>query len=116
MPLPSPQTGSLAAARRAGRIGDGFFPASGAQVEIQPLIDLVRETAETAGRDPDEIEITTGCPGALPGPENDPLRAVAERAARGVSRIVLPLPAFLPDLEARIGDYGEAVIAKVNGG
>ncbi|MDP6708431.1 MAG: LLM class F420-dependent oxidoreductase, partial [Alphaproteobacteria bacterium] len=53
---------SKAAARRAGRIGDGFFPATGAQVEIAPLIVLVRETAMEAGRDPVSIEVTSGCP------------------------------------------------------
>ena len=31
---------SAAAARRAGRLGDGFFPATGAQVDIKPLIGM----------------------------------------------------------------------------
>ena len=41
---------SEAAARRAGRLGDGFFPATGAQVDIEPLIELARETAAAFGR------------------------------------------------------------------
>ena len=36
---------SEAAAKRAGRIGDGFFPATGAQVDVAPLIALARSTA-----------------------------------------------------------------------
>lgn len=50
---------SKAAARRAGRIGDGYFPARGASVE---MIDLVKRSAEEAGRDPDSIQITTSLP------------------------------------------------------
>ena len=105
---------SAAAARRAGRLGDGFFPATGAQVDIAPLIALMRDTATAAGRDPGAIELTTGCPGAVPGAA-DPLAAVAERAALGVDRIALPVGAFMPDLEHRLGDYGERVIRRVNG-
>lgn len=105
---------SKAAARRAGRIGDGFFPATGAQVDIAPLIDLVRQTAEEAGRDPSAIEVTTGCPEALPESGADPLAALAERAAAGVDRVALPTPAFMPDLEANLAKFGERVIARVD--
>ena len=28
---------------RAGRLGDGFFPSIGAQVDTMPLIDVVRD-------------------------------------------------------------------------
>ena len=42
---------SEAAARRAGRLGDGFFPSIGAQVDTMPLLDVVRRSAEQAGRD-----------------------------------------------------------------
>src|SRR5262249_14814257 len=84
-----------AAARRAGRLGDGFFPATGAQVDIAPLIALMKRTAGEHGRDPESIEIITGCPAALPGSGSDPLRAVADAAARGVHRVVLPVAAFM---------------------
>src|SRR5690242_17508373 len=43
---------SEAAARRAGRLGDGFFPSIGAQVDTMPLLEVVRRSAEAAGRDP----------------------------------------------------------------
>ena len=106
---------SEAAARRAGRLGDGFFPATGAQVDIAPLIALARQSAEEAGRDPDAIELTTGCPEALPGASADPVGAVQAAAARGVDRVALPIPAFLPNLEEALQAFGENVIARVNG-
>lgn len=106
---------SKAAARRAGRLGDGYFPATGTQFDVAPLIDLARATAEEAGRDPKTLEITTGCPEALPGADADPLAAIAERAAQGIDRVALPLTPFMPDLEASVAKYGEEVIAKVNG-
>ena len=101
---------SEAAARRAGRIGDGFFPSIGAQVDIMPLLDLVRRTAEAAGRDPKAIEIMTGCPDALPNSGKDPLAAVEERRGRDIRRIVLPVDAFMPDLEESLSRFGETVI------
>ncbi len=103
---------SEAAAKRAGRIGDGFFPATGAQVDVAPLIALARETAAASGRDPRALEITTGCPGALPGAGGDPLAAVATRMGQGIDRVALPIPAFLPDLEANLAAFGERVIAE----
>ncbi len=71
---------SKAAARRAGRLGHGFFPARGASPE---LIDLVRGTADEHGRDPDSIEITASLP--------DDLGEIPELAARGVGRLLVPV-------------------------
>ena len=50
---------SRASARRAGRLGDGFFPARG---DPKELVRLARETAEQCGRDPAAVEITLSCP------------------------------------------------------
>ncbi len=52
---------SPAAARRAGRIGDGFFPLGVGPDELPPLIELIRTSAEAAGRDPEAIEVTMQC-------------------------------------------------------
>jgi len=101
---------SEAAAKRAGRLGDGFFPSIGSQVDTVPLFDVVRRTAEAAGRDPKAIEIMSGCPDLLPGSGKDPRAAVEERAKQGVGRIVLPVWRFLPDLEEGLGRFGETVI------
>jgi hypothetical protein len=32
-------------------LGDGFFPSIGAQVDTMPLLDVVRRSAEQAGRE-----------------------------------------------------------------
>jgi len=99
-----------AAARRAGRLGDAFFPSIGAQIDTFPLVEIVRASAAKAGRDPAAIELITGCPGALPNAPGDPLAAVEERRKRGVGRVVLPLGPFLPNLEETLPAFGERVI------
>jgi len=99
-----------AAARRAGRLGDAFFPSIGAQVDTFPLVEIVRASALKAGRDPAAVELITGCPGALPNAGGDPLAAVEERRRRGVGRVVLPLGPFLPNLEETLPAFGERVI------
>jgi probable F420-dependent oxidoreductase len=116
---PKPQRGTVpiivgghseAAAKRAGRLGDGFFPSIGTQVDILPLLDLVHRTAEAAGRDPTSVELITGCPDALPKSGKDPRPAVEDRIRRGVGRIALPVTAFLPNLEESLPRFGEQVI------
>ena len=101
---------SEAAARRAGRLGDGFFPSIGTQVDILPLLDLVRRSAEAAGRDPKAVELITGCPGALPKSGTDPRAAIEQRITQGVGRVALPISAFMPNLEETLPRFGETVI------
>ena len=74
---------SLAAARRAGRLGDGFFPARGASAD---LIGLAKQSAEEAGRDPAALEITTSMP--------ESLADLADLAAIGVDRVLVPVTAM----------------------
>ena len=71
---------SKAAARRAGRIGDGFFPARGLTL---PLLQLARETAAASGRDPAALEITASLPADLDD--------IPKLAAAGVDRILVPV-------------------------
>lgn len=71
---------SKAAARRAGRLGDGFFPARGNPAH---LVRLARDAAEAAGRDPSTLEITLSCPEDL-----DELPALAKL---GVHRVLVPV-------------------------
>ena len=70
---------SRPAARRAGRLGDGFFPARGAPAE---LIAIAREAAKAAGRDPAKLEITASLPEDLA--ELDALERM------GVTRVLVP--------------------------
>lgn len=51
---------SVAAAKRAGRMADGFYPMVGSPQELPRLIGIVRTAALEAGRDPSDIEITVG--------------------------------------------------------
>lgn len=74
---------SRAAARRAGRIGDGFFPARGASEE---LINLARTTAIEHGRDPEAVEITASLP--------EDLETIPQLAAIGVKRLLVPVNAM----------------------
>ncbi len=86
------------AARRAGELGDGFFPAITDVDKLKHLFRTMRESAEAAGRDPDAIEIT-----ATGGPPDQ----IARMAELGVSRVFVPPMA--PD---RLAQFGEEVVAK----
>lgn len=98
------------AARRAGRLGDGFFPGRGSHEELAHLLDVMRAAAEKAGRDPAAIEITAS--GAdLFGP--DPEAALEQLDALGVSRaIIAPLAYDVASAEDAYGAFAEKVIAK----
>jgi probable F420-dependent oxidoreductase len=101
---------SEVAARRAGRVGDGFFPAlDAASIEqlgfpraverVLDLMDLTRRTAEDHDRDPDAIEltITTGI-----APSADVVEQLAEA---GCHRILVLTPTRNPArLADRLGD------------
>jgi len=75
---------SAAAARRAGRLGDGFHPLGLAGDALTERVTQMRAAAEEAGRDPDAIELTLG--GLLDQLDDDRL-AVLEKA--GAVRLVL---------------------------
>jgi probable F420-dependent oxidoreductase len=118
--LPKPARGSVpvvvgghtaAAARRAGRLGDGFFPAKGSNERLSELFGIMRATAREHGRDPDAIEITTGGAAAF---APDPVEALGELEAMGVSRVVIPPLAFDPEgIGPALEQFGQNVIAKV---
>jgi probable F420-dependent oxidoreductase len=97
---------TLLAARRAGRLGDGYFPARGAP---QELFDEMKRAADAAGRDWKTIELTVSAPA-------DP-KEIEVLARRGIARVGVPvssgagLPAQVktPDDVLR---YGKDVIAR----
>jgi probable F420-dependent oxidoreductase len=97
------------AARRAGRIGDGFFPASGSHEKLAGLFALVRETAEAEGRDPAAVELTCGGNGVF-GP--GALDEVAALAGLGVDRVVVPSFLFWKDTAEALAKFGDEVIAR----
>jgi probable F420-dependent oxidoreductase len=75
---------SEAAARRAGRLGDGFQPLGLAPDALQLRLDQMRQAAEGAGRDPSGIELSLS--GYLPTTTEE---EVAEAASSGASRLVV---------------------------
>jgi probable F420-dependent oxidoreductase len=96
-----------AAARRAGRLGDGFIPGEG---DLDVLISTMNASAEGAGRDPSAIEVSAVDLGVM---GKDPVAAAEKMAARGVTRLGVPgfLLALAPDPVAAIAEFGEKVIA-----
>jgi probable F420-dependent oxidoreductase len=78
---------SKAAARRAGRFGDGFQPLGVAGEQLDGLLALMRDEAAAAGRDPADIEVSLG---------HSVTKVDAERAerlvAQGAGRLVLAMP------------------------
>ena len=98
-----------AAARRAGRLGDGFFPARGDHDELARLFEVVRQTARDHGRDPSAIELSTGGRGALGDRALDEVGALADL---GVDRVIVPAFAFWRDPATELARYGDEVIAR----
>ena len=101
---------SKAAARRAGRLGDGFMPGRGSHEELAELIAVMRATAVEHGRDPDAIEVSAGGNGALGSRALDEVKALADL---GVSRVIIPPLAF--DVEGQkdaFARYGDEVISR----
>jgi probable F420-dependent oxidoreductase len=78
---------SKAAARRAGRLGDGFQPLGVAGAQLADLLTVMRNEATAAGRDPADIELTLG---------HSVSKIDLERAERladqGADRVVLAMP------------------------
>jgi probable F420-dependent oxidoreductase len=78
---------SPAAARRAGRLADGFQPLGVGESDLAALVSVMREEATRLGRDPDALELTLGHLVTKIDPDR------AERlAAMGADRIVLAMP------------------------
>jgi probable F420-dependent oxidoreductase len=84
---------SRAAARRAGRFGDGFQPLGVAGAQLEELLALMRDAAAAAGRSPADIEVSLG---------HSITKVDSERAerlvAQGADRLVLAMPP-ITDLE-----------------
>jgi probable F420-dependent oxidoreductase len=97
---------SPAAARRAGKYGDGFFPAIGDHAKLKELFGLMRDAAKQAGRNPDAIELS--CMGRA---DVDALKSYRDM---GISRAVIPPPAFDKDgLTRGLEKLANEVIAKL---
>ncbi|WP_326546649.1 LLM class F420-dependent oxidoreductase [Mycolicibacterium sp. ND9-15] len=87
---------SRAAARRAGRLGDGFQPLGVGGTELAQLVSLMRDEAARCGRDPDALELSLG---------HLVTKIDGERAAKlealGAHRLILAMPLTTDIDEAR---------------
>jgi probable F420-dependent oxidoreductase len=97
---------SPAAAKRAGRYGDGFFPALAEIPKLKELFALMKSEADKAGRDASKIELS--CMGR---PRVEELKALE---GIGVSRVVIAPPAFDAEgLTRGLEKLRDDVIAKI---
>ena len=97
------------AARRAGRLGDGFFPFGVDRRELAFLVDTMRTAATEAGRDPSTIEVTV----ASYSTGADAVADVRAVAALGATRVIIPAALFGSDVSGSLQDYAEQVIARL---
>ncbi|KKW62922.1 LLM class F420-dependent oxidoreductase [Mycolicibacterium elephantis] len=87
---------STAAARRAGRLGDGFQPLGVSGAELTRLVDVMRTSAQQHGRDPDALELSLGH--SVSKIDRD---RADKLAALGADRVVLAMPPVTDIDEAR---------------
>ncbi|MCP4228401.1 MAG: LLM class flavin-dependent oxidoreductase, partial [Actinomycetia bacterium] len=97
---------SKAAARRAGRLGDGFFPISATEDDLLGLLELMKATATEHGRDGDAIAITIGSW----SPRRDSVDKVKVFEELGVDRLIIAPPTG--DLE-KLPDAMEQLAEKI---
>jgi probable F420-dependent oxidoreductase len=96
---------SPAAAKRAGKYGDGFFPALSDPPKLTELFDMMRSAAKGAGRNPEHIELS--CMGSTKAERVKPLQDV------GISRVVVAPPAFDKEgLSRGLEKLGNELVAK----
>jgi probable F420-dependent oxidoreductase len=97
---------SPAAARRAGRHGDGFFPALSDPPKLKELFAVMREAADKSGRDANQIELS--CIGRSNADAIKPLADV------GIARVIFAPPGFDKDALSRgLEKIGNEVIAQM---
>jgi probable F420-dependent oxidoreductase len=99
------------AARRAGRIGDGFFPFGVDRSQLPGLLGTMRAAAEEAGRDPASIEVTVSS--FATADDQAALADVAELVDLGATRVVIPAALFPGDIADSLAHYGDQVIGRL---
>ncbi|MEM7413433.1 MAG: LLM class F420-dependent oxidoreductase [Myxococcota bacterium] len=96
----------LGAARRAARVGDGFFPMKTEGDRLGKLLEAMSDECAKVGRDPSEIEVTT----SIPGLDVDAIKRLEDQ---GVSRVVMGPPGFDRDgLRKGIDGFADQVMSK----
>ena len=117
---PQPRAGTIpihigghteVAARRAGRIGDGFFPFGVDRGQLPGLLGTMRAAAEEAGRDPSAIEVTVSS--FATADDMAAMADVAELVDLGATRVVIPAALFPGDSPGALAHYGDHVIGRL---
>ena len=105
-----------AAARRAGRLGDGFFPYVISPEDFAARIEEIRATAVEHGRDPDAIELTVWQGSYKPGGAFD-LDLAKQYADLGVTRFVVSAQegggTTFDDARRFLNDYREQILDRL---
>jgi probable F420-dependent oxidoreductase len=98
---------SDAAARRAGRLGDGFYPLGVDPGELARLLDVMRRAAAEAGRDPDALEVSVSA-----GLDLEKAKRFADL---GVSRFVIGARegADVDAARRAVGEFTEQVLHRL---
>jgi probable F420-dependent oxidoreductase len=97
---------SAAAARRAGRYGDGFFPTIVQPEKLKQIFAQARDEAAKAGRDSSTIEMT-----AMAAPKLDAVKAAREA---GAERVIFGPPSSDPaKLRVGLERIANEIIAKL---
>src|SRR5262249_49777889 len=95
------------AARRAARLGDGYFPGRSKPEDLNELIGVMRNECNKIGRNPDEIEISAGAQ----KPDLDNVKRLEDL---GIRRVMIGPPAFDPDgVRAGLHAFADKVITKI---
>jgi probable F420-dependent oxidoreductase len=104
------------AARRAGRLGDGFFPHAISPDDFAKRIEVMNAAAKEAGRDPTKIELTVSPCSWKFGASSD-LGIMKAYADLGVTRLIgvahEAMSTDVKDLERWIKTCQDTVIARL---
>ena len=104
------------AARRAGRLGDGWYPYVISPEDFGTGVETIRTAAKAAGRDPNRIEITVW-PASFDFTKTFDLPFVKSYVDRGAERLVVSQgESMTTDIEGQrdfIRRYQDQIVAKV---
>ena len=104
------------AARRAGRLGNGFYPYVISPEDYAKRIETLREAAREADRDPDAIELTVW-PGSYDFTRTFDLDLVRAYRDLGISRVVVSTVESqsldIEDQRAFLRRYQDEIISKL---
>jgi probable F420-dependent oxidoreductase len=101
---------SPVAARRAGRMGDGFFPFGVNRDGVPALLEIVRQSALDAGREPSSIEVTMD---SFVTSGEEAMADVKALEALGASRVLIPAGMFGSDPAPALQRYANEVMTQV---